>query len=165
MAHAVHNGLFSCRLTQDRLQFEGQSLPHLPALLPGGQPCCARKHRHTEHAQLQMFTLERSRRSSVRCRVSTGKSSHPCTMEQMAVISTAPWPLHEVENDQLANLGVFNRCTGHLEQLTLQPIDMIEGHVKLPGSKSLSNRILLLAALAKGTTIVRNLLVSNSASP
>jgi 3-phosphoshikimate 1-carboxyvinyltransferase len=47
-----------------------------------------------------------------------------------------------------------------LEQLVLQPIRRIEGHVKLPGSKSLSNRILLLAALSKGKTIVRNLLVS-----
>lgn len=35
----------------------------------------------------------------------------------------------------------------------------ISGTVKLPGSKSLSNRIMLLAALAEGTTLVRNLLV------
>jgi 3-phosphoshikimate 1-carboxyvinyltransferase len=33
--------------------------------------------------------------------------------------------------------------------------------VKLPGSKSLSNRILLLAALAEGTTVVKNLLDSD----
>jgi 5-enolpyruvylshikimate-3-phosphate synthase len=46
-----------------------------------------------------------------------------------------------------------------VEQLTVQPIKTISGTVKLPGSKSLSNRILLLAALAEGTTIVRNLLV------
>jgi 5-enolpyruvylshikimate-3-phosphate synthase len=57
-----------------------------------------------------------------------------------------------------------NIIAGHLEQLTLQPIDKIEGHVKLPGSKSLSNRILLLAALSKGTTTVKNLLVSTIAS-
>lgn len=38
----------------------------------------------------------------------------------------------------------------------------IEGTVKLPGSKSLSNRILLLAALAEGTTNVQNLLVGAS---
>lgn len=42
----------------------------------------------------------------------------------------------------------------------MQPIKTIAGHVKLPGSKSLSNRILLLAALAEGTTTVLNLLVS-----
>ncbi len=47
-----------------------------------------------------------------------------------------------------------------VEQLTLQPIKTISGTVKLPGSKSLSNRILLLAALAEGTTVVKNLLVS-----
>lgn len=47
-----------------------------------------------------------------------------------------------------------------MDQLVLQPISKIEGHVKLPGSKSLSNRILLLAALSRGTTVVKNLLVS-----
>lgn len=35
----------------------------------------------------------------------------------------------------------------------------MEGHIQLPGSKSLSNRILLLAALAQGTTKVVNILV------
>jgi 3-phosphoshikimate 1-carboxyvinyltransferase len=48
-----------------------------------------------------------------------------------------------------------------MEQLTLQPIRHIEGQVQLPGSKSLSNRILLLAALAQGATDVRNLLDSD----
>lgn len=42
----------------------------------------------------------------------------------------------------------------------MQPVRTISGTVKLPGSKSLSNRILLLAALAEGTTVVKNLLVS-----
>ena len=51
-----------------------------------------------------------------------------------------------------------------IEQLNLQPIKRIEGHVKLPGSKSLSNRILLLAALSEGTTEVQNLLVRPSQS-
>lgn len=46
-----------------------------------------------------------------------------------------------------------------VEELTIQPVRVIEGHVKLPGSKSLSNRILLLAALAEGTTTVENILV------
>lgn len=35
------------------------------------------------------------------------------------------------------------------EEVVLQPIREISGTVKLPGSKSLSNRILLLAALAE----------------
>ena len=48
-----------------------------------------------------------------------------------------------------------------MEQLTLNPIDKINGEVFLPGSKSLSNRALLIAALAKGTTKITNLLVSD----
>lgn len=47
------------------------------------------------------------------------------------------------------------------EELTLKPIGTIQGTVKLPGSKSLSNRILLTAALAEGTTRVENLLRSD----
>lgn len=46
-----------------------------------------------------------------------------------------------------------------MEELTIQPVKKIAGTVKLPGSKSLSNRILLLAALSEGTTLVKNLLV------
>jgi len=45
--------------------------------------------------------------------------------------------------------------------LTLKPIAKIEGEVNLPGSKSLSNRALLLAALAEGTTRITNLLESD----
>ncbi|KAI8469338.1 MAG: 3-phosphoshikimate 1-carboxyvinyltransferase [Monoraphidium minutum] len=48
-----------------------------------------------------------------------------------------------------------------LEQLTVAPVKRMSGVVKLPGSKSLSNRILLLAALAEGTTLVKNLLDSD----
>jgi len=48
-----------------------------------------------------------------------------------------------------------------MEQLKLEPISQVNGTVVLPGSKSLSNRILLLAALSKGTTQVENLLDSD----
>ena len=48
-----------------------------------------------------------------------------------------------------------------MEQLRLEPISRVNGSVTLPGSKSLSNRILLLAALAQGTTVVENLLDSD----
>ncbi|SEV96707.1 3-phosphoshikimate 1-carboxyvinyltransferase [[Haemophilus] ducreyi] len=48
-----------------------------------------------------------------------------------------------------------------IEKIRLDPITRIEGEITLPGSKSLSNRALLLAALAKGTTRVTNLLVSD----
>ncbi|GHA55890.1 3-phosphoshikimate 1-carboxyvinyltransferase [Photobacterium aphoticum] len=48
-----------------------------------------------------------------------------------------------------------------MESLTLQPINKINGTVNLPGSKSVSNRALLLAALATGTTRLTNLLDSD----
>jgi 3-phosphoshikimate 1-carboxyvinyltransferase len=48
-----------------------------------------------------------------------------------------------------------------MEQLHLAPVARITGSIKLPGSKSISNRTLLLAALAEGDTLVRDLLDSD----
>src|SRR5690606_16030849 len=48
-----------------------------------------------------------------------------------------------------------------MESLTLQPIARVDGTINLPGSKSVSNRALLLAALAHGTTVLTNLLDSD----
>ncbi|MCM2679349.1 3-phosphoshikimate 1-carboxyvinyltransferase [Echinimonas agarilytica] len=48
-----------------------------------------------------------------------------------------------------------------MDSLTLDPISSIHGTVNLPGSKSVSNRALLLAALAKGQTRLTNLLDSD----
>lgn len=48
-----------------------------------------------------------------------------------------------------------------MEQLVLQPIRHVSGEVTLPGSKSLTNRALLLAALAEGTTRLDNVLRSD----
>ncbi|MEA2048698.1 MAG: 3-phosphoshikimate 1-carboxyvinyltransferase [Campylobacterota bacterium] len=48
-----------------------------------------------------------------------------------------------------------------MKHLKLDPITKIEGEINLPGSKSLSNRALLLAALAKGTSTITNLLESD----
>ena len=48
-----------------------------------------------------------------------------------------------------------------MEALTLRPVSMVEGTIQLPGSKSLSNRLLLLSSLASGQTEVRNLLESD----
>ena len=45
-----------------------------------------------------------------------------------------------------------------MKHLDLAPIRRVRGTVKLPGSKSISNRILLLAALAGGETLIRDLL-------
>ncbi len=48
-----------------------------------------------------------------------------------------------------------------MKTLTLQKINGVQGTVHLPGSKSISNRVLLLAALAQGETRISNLLHSD----
>ncbi|HEX2828790.1 MAG TPA: 3-phosphoshikimate 1-carboxyvinyltransferase [Burkholderiales bacterium] len=48
-----------------------------------------------------------------------------------------------------------------MEHLDLAPIRRVSGSVRLPGSKSISNRTLLLAALAHGETLVRDVLESD----
>lgn len=48
-----------------------------------------------------------------------------------------------------------------MHTLTLNPLTKIDGEIQIPGSKSLSNRILLLAAMAQGTTTITNLLDSD----
>jgi 3-phosphoshikimate 1-carboxyvinyltransferase len=48
-----------------------------------------------------------------------------------------------------------------MDHLDLAPIRGMSGTVRLPGSKSISNRVLLLAALAHGNTVVRDLLDSD----
>ena len=47
------------------------------------------------------------------------------------------------------------------DKLALSPIKNISGTVDLPGSKSISNRILLLSMLAEGQTEIHNLLDSD----
>ena len=48
-----------------------------------------------------------------------------------------------------------------LAYLDLAPVRYAHGSVRLPGSKSISNRTLLLAALAQGETIIHDLLISD----
>ncbi|NLP32951.1 MAG: 3-phosphoshikimate 1-carboxyvinyltransferase, partial [Oligella ureolytica] len=48
-----------------------------------------------------------------------------------------------------------------LPYLDLEPTKKAMGEIHLPGSKSISNRVLLLAALSKGETIVHGLLDSD----
>jgi len=48
-----------------------------------------------------------------------------------------------------------------VDSLLLAPIHRVGGTVRIPGSKSISNRVLLLAALAEGRTTVRDLLDSD----
>ena len=45
--------------------------------------------------------------------------------------------------------------------LDLPPMHAAAGTVRLPGSKSISNRVLLLAGLAEGTTVIHDLLASD----
>ncbi|MCY7371512.1 MAG: bifunctional 3-phosphoshikimate 1-carboxyvinyltransferase/cytidylate kinase, partial [Polaromonas sp.] len=47
------------------------------------------------------------------------------------------------------------------EFLDLPPLVKADGTVHLPGSKSISNRVLLLAALAEGRTEIHQLLASD----
>lgn len=48
-----------------------------------------------------------------------------------------------------------------MEYLDLVPLLGARGRVRLPGSKSISNRVLLLAAMAEGETDIRDLLASD----
>ncbi len=48
-----------------------------------------------------------------------------------------------------------------MKQLRLEPVKKVNGVVNIPGSKSISNRALLLATLAKGKTTLTNLLDSD----
>ncbi|WP_323143899.1 3-phosphoshikimate 1-carboxyvinyltransferase [Massilia phyllosphaerae] len=47
------------------------------------------------------------------------------------------------------------------QHIDLEPVMHVEGTVRLPGSKSISNRTLLLAALSQGTTTIHDLLASD----
>jgi 3-phosphoshikimate 1-carboxyvinyltransferase len=51
-----------------------------------------------------------------------------------------------------------------MESLALAPAIGAKGQITLPGSKSISNRTLLLAALADGTTAIHDLLISDDVS-
>lgn len=48
-----------------------------------------------------------------------------------------------------------------MDELTLTPLGRLTGRVRVPGSKSLSNRMLLLAAMAEGETRLAHLLDSD----
>ena len=48
-----------------------------------------------------------------------------------------------------------------MNSITLGPLTTANGEIQIPGSKSLSNRILLLASLAQGSTRITNLLDSD----
>ena len=47
-----------------------------------------------------------------------------------------------------------------MDQIILHPVKKIGGEILIPGSKSISNRALLLAAVSKGNTSLNNILKS-----
>ncbi len=49
----------------------------------------------------------------------------------------------------------------NIEFLDIPPLDFAAGTVRLPGSKSISNRVLLMAALSHGQTTIHDLLASD----
>ena len=49
----------------------------------------------------------------------------------------------------------------NIEYLDIPPLVSVSGTITLPGSKSISNRVLLLAALCQGQTVVHDLLASD----
>lgn len=60
-----------------------------------------------------------------------------------------------------SSAGVSAKGAGRPDRLELPPAARASGAMTLPGSKSISNRALLLAALAEGRTILRGLLDSD----
>jgi 3-phosphoshikimate 1-carboxyvinyltransferase len=53
------------------------------------------------------------------------------------------------------------RSGASVKYLDLAPVEQVSGSIRLPGSKSISNRTLLLAALADGETLVHDVLDSD----
>lgn len=86
--------------------------------------------------------------------------------DDAVVASTPPTPATADTNTSSATIlssskGKTFALDKSKNQLTVTPIKSLDGTVTLPGSKSLSNRCLLLAALSSGTTRVENLLESD----
>ena len=108
--------------------------------------------RHSRLQKIEMGFRLASRTATVLCAaVVAGMWGHAhahCVTSQGARLCSVP-----------ISCACLSSAELQMDQLTLQPIKRIEGHVQLPGSKSLSNRVLLLAALSEGTTLVKNLLV------
>ena len=145
---------------QSSAGFSGRTALDTPAtghgraqlVLAGGSWPVYRSQRHSRHHKIDMYHSVAPRTATVLCaaavagmwghghaRCVTSRDARHCNI----LISCVRTSFAELQ----------------MERLTLQPIKRIEGHVQLPGSKSLSNRVLLLAALSEGTTLVKNLLV------
>lgn len=68
-----------------------------------------------------------------------------------------PRQKHVMQRSPIVNMS----ASSTLETLLVSPISRLTGSIDLPGSKSLSNRVLLLSALSSGSTTIRNLLSSD----
>lgn len=115
-----------------------------------------------------------NRESHTRLSISSG-SAHPRSNLNIQARRIAQKPFAASEQQHvsgarrsgISKVGVCRCSTAapekppQVEQIVLQPIKEISGTVRLPGSKSLSNRILLLASLSEGTTFIDNLLNSD----
>ena len=80
------------------------------------------------------------------------------------ISSTSRIPAFTASNENIRSHTALNMAWEVDEEsntLTVTPIKSLDGTVTLPGSKSLSNRCLLLAALSDGNTKVENLLESD----
>ena len=80
------------------------------------------------------------------------------------ISSTSRIPAFTASNENIRSHTALNMAWEVDEEsntLTVTPIKSLDGTVTLPGSKSLSNRCLLLAALSDGDTKVENLLESD----
>src|SRR2546423_8316988 len=76
----------------------------------------------------------------------------PCSSSARATRGTGGLPAIEKAT------GDHSKPDSDLQYLDLQPVTRMAGSVRLPGSKSISNRVLLLAALARGHTRIEGLL-------
>ncbi|XP_027335014.1 3-phosphoshikimate 1-carboxyvinyltransferase 2 isoform X2 [Abrus precatorius] len=103
------------------------------------------------------------------------KSANSLSLRSRPWGTSKAWSLMHKNESFLGNCNVGKGKSGVLKvsasvaaaekpsmapEIVLEPIRDISGTITLPGSKSLSNRILLLAALSEGTTVVDNLLNS-----
>ncbi len=74
--------------------------------------------------------------------------------------SSQPYPHRFPFSQQCTAIASSSTNDYEEDRIKLEPIDTINGDVVLPGSKSFSNRVVLLSALAQGTTLVENILHS-----
>lgn len=94
---------------------------------------------------------------------STSRSLMHTLCFTLALVSSEAYLTREVvrKTPNLLNSWYLAASKKVIETLAVAPIKSLDGTVTLPGSKSLSNRCLLLAALSEGKTRVDNLLESD----